>query len=76
MLDFQGTAIRANRQRGPARLAALEEAQAHLDQARFLVRLSTDLGHLSKRQYQFAAERLAEIGRLLGGWIRATNHDR
>jgi hypothetical protein len=72
LLDFQGTAIRANRQRGPARLAALQEAQAHLDQTRFLVRLATDLGHLSTRQYAFLAERLAEIGRLLGGWQRVT----
>ncbi len=72
LLDFQGAAIRANRGRGPTRLAGLQEAQAHLDQTRFLVRLSTDLGHLSNRQYAFAAERLAEIGRLLGGWQKAT----
>lgn len=76
LLDFQGAAIRANRLRGPARLAALDVAQAHLDQTRFLVRLATDLNHLSKRQYAFAAERLAEIGRLLGGWQKATIRDR
>ena len=72
LLDFQGAAIRANRLRDAARLTALGEAQAHLDQTRFLVRLATDLGHLSGRQYAFASERLAEIGRLLGGWQKAT----
>jgi len=51
---------------------ALDLADAHLDQVRFLVRLVTDLGWLSERQYAFAAEKLAELGRLVGGWRKAT----
>jgi len=27
---------------------------------------------LSGRQYEFASKRLAELGRLLGGWRKAT----
>ena len=67
-LDFQGTAALANRTRGPRRKALLHEADGLLDQWCFLMRLSTDLGHLSGRQYEFAAKKLDEIGRLLGAW--------
>jgi len=71
-LDLLGTLLRANRVRGDDRLRALDEADARLDALRFLVRLSTDLGFLSLRQYEYAAGKLAEIGRLLGGWGKAT----
>ena len=71
-LDFQGALTQANRTRDDRRFSFIEEADGHLDQLRFLVRLVTDLGWLSGRQYAFAAEKLAEIGRLVGGWRRAT----
>ena len=71
-LDFQGALTVANRRRGDDRLRSLDLADAHLDRVRYLVRLATDLGWLSGRQYAFAAEKLAEIGRLVGGWRKAT----
>ena len=37
-----------------------------------LVRLSKDLEFISVRQYGFAAERVNEVGKLLGGWIKST----
>jgi len=36
------------------------------------VRFATDLGYLSGRRYEFASKQLAELGRLLGGWRKAT----
>jgi hypothetical protein len=71
-IDFQGALALANRRRGAERLHALDGADALLDQVRFLTRLCTDLGWFSGRQYEFAAGKLAEIGRLVGGWRKAT----
>ncbi len=70
-LDLQSALTMANRRRGARRLDALEDADGHLDTARFLLRLATDFAYLSKRQHLFASGRVAEIGRLIGGWRRA-----
>lgn len=72
LLDFQRALAIANRMRGAARIRELDEADGLLDAARFLVRFAMDLNYLSARQYEFAAEKLAEIGRLLGAWRKAT----
>ena len=72
LLDFQRALTLANRSRGERRLRALDEADGLLDNSRFLVRFATDLGYLSGRQYEFASKQLAELGRLLGGWRKAT----
>jgi hypothetical protein len=66
----------ANRRRGERRGCALDDADAHLDTTRFLLRLATDFGYLSGRQQAFASERLAEIGRLVGGWRRSEERRR
>jgi len=71
-LDFHGALSRANRHRDDERLRDLDDADALLDQVRFLVRLVSDLGWISGRQFEFAAEKLAEIGRLVGGWRKVT----
>jgi len=76
VLDLQTSLVLANRRRGERRGRALGDADAHLDTTRFLVRLATDFGYLSKRQYAFASDRLAEIGRLVGGWRRSEERRR
>ncbi len=45
-------------------------ADAALVKLRTYIRLSRELGILSPDQYAHAARMLAEIGRLLGGWIK------
>jgi hypothetical protein len=72
LLDFQRTLAIANRMRGATRIRALDEADGLLDATRFLVRFAMDLNYLSGRQYEFASGKLAEIGRLLGAWRKAT----
>ncbi len=42
-----------------------------LEKLRFLFRLAKDLGHLDPRRYEHAARNLDEVGRLVGGWIKA-----
>lgn len=70
-LDLQETLIAAGLRRGPERAARLREADAQLAQLRQALRLCKDLDFLTIGQYEHAAGRLAEIGRLLGGWQRA-----
>jgi len=56
------------RQRG----RALHRASRLLDQLRVLFRLSRDLKLISSRKHEHVSGRTAEIGRMLGGWIRAS----
>lgn len=49
----------------------LRRADAALVNLRTYLRLSRDLRLLSPGQYEHAARLLAEIGRLLGGWIKS-----
>ena len=58
--------------RGGARLRRLERADARLAALRALLRLAYDLHLLSSGGYREAARRSDEIGRLVGGWERAT----
>ncbi len=48
---------------------ALQQASVGLDELRILIRLAKDLRFVSIRQYELAAERMNEIGRLLYGWM-------
>ena len=43
-----------------------------LEKLRFLFRLSMDLHCLDRRRYEFAARCLDDIGRQVGGWLRAS----
>jgi hypothetical protein len=49
----------------------LATANLRLEKLRFLFRLSHDLRLLDGRRYEFAARAIDEIGRLVGGWIKA-----
>ena len=70
-LDFYEAVLDAVLQ--PERQAAqLQQADRLLTKLRLYVRLSHDLGCLNLGQYEHAALRLDEIGRLLGGWQRKT----
>ncbi len=62
--------IRANTER--EKLPHLKRVSVDLDTLRILLRLSKDLEFLSVRQYGFAAERVNEVGKLLGGWMRSS----
>ena len=62
----------ANHRGGRERLAQLRLADAALDRVRLYVRLAAKWDWLSAGQYQHVAAMVAEIGRLLGGWIKVT----
>ena len=71
-LDFQEALFDANAHSGPERLAYLTDADAHLDKLRLYLRLAVQWGWLTSGQYQHVSAMVAEIGKLLGGWIRQT----
>lgn len=56
----------------PARLVeALDRADIELDKLRHYLRFSRDLDLITLGQYEHAATKLTEIGRLLGGWRKS-----
>jgi four helix bundle protein len=72
-LNFQELIIEANAQRGGTRLAKLRSADAELLKIRLYLRLSEKWQWLSPGQYRHASGMVAEIGRLLGGWIKSSS---
>jgi len=50
----------------------LTEVNQMLNRLRYLLRMSKDLHLLTVDSYGFAAEKVEEIGRMVGGWRKAT----
>jgi len=71
-LDFYERILEANGCQGKARMERLQQADVALDKVRHYLRLASRWGWLSAGQYRHAAAMVAELGRLLGGWIRQT----
>lgn len=69
-LSLQENLIEASKVAQPAE--ALLQADINLAKLRTHLRLCHDLKLLSTGQYEHVARMLAEIGRLLGGWIKHT----
>ena len=70
--DFQEALFEANARSGAARLAWLEGADADLNKIRLYLRLAYQWRWLNHGQYEHVSAMIAEIGRLLGGWLRQT----
>lgn len=69
-LDFQELLIEANTTRGAARAERLHAADAELVKVRLYLRLCQRWQWINAGQYHHASEMVAEIGRLLGGWLK------
>ncbi len=72
-LDFQEALFEAQVYGDKIRLRHLRQADAHLNKVRLYLRLVHRWGWLSTGQYAHASRMVAEIGRLLGGWIKQTS---
>ncbi len=70
--DLREALESANHRQGRERLAKLREADEALDRVRLYLRLAVKLEWLTGGQYQHVAAMLTEIGKLLGGWRKAT----
>jgi 23S rRNA-intervening sequence protein len=69
-LDCQEAVFAAQSRRGEARKAHLQTADAALNCLRLYLRLAHRWQWLSDGQYEHISVQVAEIGRLLGGWIK------
>ncbi|TSC91867.1 MAG: Uncharacterized protein CEN92_173 [Candidatus Berkelbacteria bacterium Licking1014_96] len=54
------------------KLPVLKKTSLKLNFLRFFIRLLKDVKSIDLKQYAQIEERIDEIGRMLGGWIRAT----
>ena len=70
-LDFQEALFEAQSQGGSTRHKHLREADAALNKLRLYLRLAHHWHWLNDGQYQHVSTMVAEVGRLLGGWMRA-----
>ena len=62
----------ADLRKGQARLERLRQADEALACVRMYLRLAAHFKWLSPGQYYHAASMLVEVGKLLGGWQKAT----
>jgi hypothetical protein len=68
LYDLLETLIQAKYSR--ERMPLLNEANLQLEILRFQIRLAKDLHCLQVKSYGFAAQRIDEIGKLVGGWLK------
>ena len=69
-LDVQEALVEAQSQRDAARLASLRAADAALSRLRLYLRLAHQWRWLNHGQFEHVSAMVAEIGRLLGGWLK------
>ena len=72
LLDFQEALYAANARSGLQRLDRLQAADAYLDTLRLYLRLARLWNWMGSGQHAHVSRMVAEIGKLLGGWLRQT----
>jgi hypothetical protein len=70
-LDFQEALFESHSQGGSTRQKHLRQADAALKRLRLYLRLAHHWQWLNHGQYQHVSEIVAQLGRLLGGWLKA-----
>jgi len=69
LLDVQECCLRAYYSK--EKVGHLREANMGVELARHLVRLSFDLKLINTHRYGVISEKLDEVGRMIGGWLRS-----
>jgi hypothetical protein len=54
-----------------AKRSLLFEADEALTRLRLLIRLSFDMKVISLHSYEYASSQIAELGKMLGGWLKS-----
>lgn len=67
-LDFYEQIVRAAKANKPGRY--LYEADVQLTQLGFYLRRCYNLTLITPKQYQQGSQQVAELGRLIGGWLK------
>lgn len=71
-LNFQESIIEANAVRGALRTNKLRSADAELRKVRLYLRLCERWKWINSGQYRHVSAMISEIGKLLGGWLKAS----
>ena len=71
-LDLMELLIAASYADKDKKLSPLHHANTKLDLLKILVRLAEGIKAVPSKKYLLLQEKLQEIGRMLGGWIRST----
>lgn len=71
-LDLMELLIEASYTEKGKKIFALDQAAVKLDLLKILIRLAQDLKAIPTNKYLLLEEKLQEVGRMLGGWIRST----
>src|SRR3989344_2499108 len=72
VLDLIQSIILASQQEGEEKIATLNQASVQLNMLRILLRLAKDLRVIDPKKYVILEGQIDEVGRMLGGWFRAT----
>lgn len=72
-LDFQDTLVAAGKNSHSTRLDKIRQADIQLEQIRIWMRFARDIKLITLDQYEHAARMIAEIGRLLGAWLKKSS---
>lgn len=59
----------------PSKIATLEQMSVKIDLLKILLRLAKDTKALSSGRYIELQSALQEIGKMLGGWLRASKKE-
>lgn len=70
-IDLLLLSIQANKIKDGERKVVQLKMSDELDKLRILIRLNKDLRFISVNQYQHAAEKVNEIGKILHGWMNS-----
>ena len=70
VLDFTEQVAVANMRSN--RIALLKQADENLTRLRLLLRLSHDMQFLNLKSYEYGSSQIAELGKMLGGWMKKT----
>jgi hypothetical protein len=55
------------------KMLALQQANAKFDTLKFFLQILWEIKAIDNKKYAVLSERLGEIGRMLGGWMRQTS---
>jgi len=72
LLDFMESVILASQLSKTEKLPILQKASIKLDVLKVFIRLCKDLKVLDNKKYLILKSQVQEIGRMLGGWIKAS----
>lgn len=76
LLQIFDNIIAAYYSRDDKKINYLIENNIILERVRFLIRLSKDLNFISVSKYGYISERLNELGKMIGGWIKSIDEKR